>query len=114
MARMPAYRNDGAGTFSDTTASDLPQDASYIRALALGDLDRDGDLDLVAGTRLYLNDGGGAFVDDKAFRLPPTVAPFSLVLGDVDGDSDLDLIVGSSGGQNRLFLNYGTGSFTGT
>ena len=33
------------------------------------------------------------------------------VMGDVDGDGDLDIYVTNDGGQNRLWLNDGSGSF---
>ncbi|MCU0866626.1 MAG: VCBS repeat-containing protein [Planctomycetes bacterium] len=112
------YRNDGTGTFTDVTAGRLPVDSDPTFALALGDVDGDGDLDLVLGNlglrnRLYLNNGAGFFVEAAANRLPG--APYttsSLAFGDVDGDGDLDLVVGDYGDRNRLYLNNGAGTFT--
>ena len=53
--------NDGFGRFTDVTAARMPLDNDYSRAVALGDVDGDDDLDLVFGNnaqnRLYLNDG---------------------------------------------------------
>jgi hypothetical protein len=87
------------------------------RAIALGDVDSDGDADLVIGTDgreilLYLNDGG-------RFTSPTTIESdslntTSLALGDVDGDGDLDLVAGNRDDANRLYLNtngvFGTGA----
>ena len=49
-------------------------------------------------TGLSLPDAGGLFTMDVA-------------LGDVDGDGDLDAILAVEFGQNRLYLNDGTGLF---
>ncbi|MEM7204737.1 MAG: FG-GAP-like repeat-containing protein [Planctomycetota bacterium] len=119
------YLNDGAGTFSDATATHLPGIVEEVRALGLMDLDADGDLDLAVavgwsqGTRdrLYLNDGNGTFTDVTATHMPTVVRPSScLDFGDVDGDGDIDIAVGNDlprafGSTNSLYVNDGAGRF---
>ena len=89
-------------------------------ALATGDVDGDGDLDIFFGNdnspnQLLLNDGRGRFTDATAGRFV-NVSPnasHSVNLGDIDGDGDLDILVGNDDYlSNRVYLNNGLGSFT--
>lgn len=89
----------------------LPPRKDNTRATGLGDVDGDGDLDLVLGngspfnpaqSRLCRNDGTGTFTDVTASSLP--VGGYltnSLGLGDVDGDGDLDFVLGNFRGQDQ-------------
>ena len=115
------YWNDGKGKFTEGTARGLPQVSERTTAMVAGDVDSDGDLDLVLAerderNRLYLNDGKGRFSDATASRLPKDRdSSFSVALGDVDGDGDLDLLFGNNPAQfgqaNRILLNNGKGVF---
>lgn len=84
--------------------------------IAIADLDSDGDLDLVFATEddmvneLYLNDGGGRFVD-ATNRLPVTGTSNAVVAFDADGDGDMDLVFGNAG-VNLLVRNDGNANFT--
>ena len=111
------YFNDGTGKFTDATASRIPNSRGPTFEMDLGDIDRDGDLDLVfavAGTanQLLLNDGKGKFTEVTTTQIPNTAGwTEDLTFGDVDGDGDLDLVCGNRS-QNSLFLNDGKGNFT--
>lgn len=115
--------NDGAGSYS------LNQDLAFsdLADMALGDLDGDGDLDLVLGNQdgltgpevsftVLLNDGSGQFsevdVVDVEFDDPFNVgfAQFNIGLGDMDGDGDLDAVV--IGGPNQIVVMLSDGSAT--
>jgi hypothetical protein len=80
-----------------------------------GDIDRDGDTDLVIARylepSLVLVNHGGTFVDESE-RLPDVSGFASDVeMADVNGDSALDLFFTFADEQNRLFINDGAGHF---
>ena len=123
------YRNNGSGFFTDVTVSQLPQSNVGAGNAVAADFDGDGDLDIACGAanggnRLFVNDGAGTFSDETASRLPIHFEITTFTAGDFDGDGDLDLLAvntnicnpqpwgNCSGGQNRLYCNDGTGTFT--
>lgn len=109
--------NDGNGNFSDES-SRLPIVVDNTSGMAAGDVDSDGDIDLVIGNlgqnTVYVNDGTGRFSDETSARFPTLIdSTRKVVLGDMDGDGDLDLVAGNSRNQQtRLYLNDGSGAFT--
>jgi len=122
------YFGDGKGTFSDVTATHLPQVKASVGDLKFGDADGDGDLDMILAdwgpgnpmesgggrTMLWLNDGKGNFTDATAERMPDVPVRFSwnLEFVDVDNDFDLDILVSSKKSAGGfLFENDGTGHF---
>jgi hypothetical protein len=110
------YRNQGDGTFVDVAVSAGVASTAENGAVVAGDLDNDGDPDLVVaqicssgtydefgdvlvdgGLQIYLNQGDGSFqptdfalAADELFLLERCT--ISLGLADIDGDGFLDLI----------------------
>ncbi len=115
------YLNNGtAEPFKGVIGSDISADAHSTLTITAGDVDGDGDLDIVAGNdgtdRLYLNNGTAAPFDGiSGSDIQSSWPTQSATLGDVDGDGDLDLDVMETNGGGRLHLNNGTAEpFSGT
>jgi hypothetical protein len=126
--RRPAlFRNDGTATFTDVSATQLPNILLSSSRAQFGDIDNDGDLDLylVSGQgsrfgcdqfRVYVNNGAGSFTDETALRHPieDVCEGMDAIFGDIDGDFDLDVKTASTAevGGGRLYRNNGAGVFT--
>ena len=110
--------NNGSGVFTDGTAARLPARTDQTGAIVPGDLDDDGDLDLVVLNRgqdfVLVNDGTGHFADQTASRFPTTAdSSRGGSLADLDGDDDLDLLVANSRNEAvAYYTNDGHGVFT--
>lgn len=114
-ASTSIYRNDGAGAFTEMIGHGLADSVSSGHESVWGDLDNDGDMDLVfQGVHfpqaphfyVYLNNGNFTFT---LASLPNTYHSGQLGsfgLADYDNDGDLDLA------QRGIFTQVGGGGLT--
>lgn len=125
---MPAWAGGDWVNFTDETstrivaAPELAVTDTEEKDFAIGDLDRDGDIDLVVvrklpftnvGPRrnvLFMNEGG--VMTDRTNTLAPDMLDATddrdVALVDVDGDGWLDMVtVTTLGEQPRLYMNLG-------
>jgi hypothetical protein len=113
------YSDDNAG-FSQITSDSIT--AVYSADLALGDIDGDGDNDLILSgknqttslSEIYLNDGTGRYSVSPSNSLAP-VHDSSMALDDFDQDGDLDLVLlGKNDATNvaSFYVNNGDGLFS--
>lgn len=116
------YLNDGLGNFTLNTVASTTFTGIYLGTSEFGDVDGDGDSDLVlmgyadSGTfsGMYLNDGNGVFtVTASSF---PQLNGSDIAFSDIDDDTDMDMVIAgndpNTGGTTKLYFNDGTGVFT--
>jgi tetratricopeptide (TPR) repeat protein len=105
--RPALFRNMRDGTFRDVAKEVGITLEGRFRALAMGDVNKDGFTDFFfgaeeAGSRLALSDGRGRF----ALAAAPVEAATAAQFVDYDNDGLLDLVVGSARGM-RVFRSLG-------
>ena len=121
------FRNNGNGSFTDwTEASGIVQETAQQNdySSALGDPDRDGDLDLFVShwgagaitNHLWINDGTGHFTKgDGSHGITGYVATdfsFSPTFVDLNGDGWQDLTVAGDFQTSQIYMNQGDGTFS--
>lgn len=125
---VPAVESAGQTMFQDQTTARLPgPNNDYTNQATIGDIDGDGDLDLLLANggnffsqgppqimRVLINDGTGVFTDESAARTGNLAGTYRGVeLGDADGDGDLDIILAHDFNElPALLINDGNGFFT--
>ncbi|MCI0362956.1 MAG: FG-GAP-like repeat-containing protein [Phycisphaerales bacterium] len=124
--KLRVFINDGTGTFTDETDARTGGLTFLARGVELGDIERDGDLDIIIAQdfnlqpTLLVNNGVGVFTNETATRLPiETFSSSRAQFGDVDNDGDLDLYLTNGGlvnrlgsGRGKLWLNNGSGVYS--
>jgi len=112
-----AWQNDGTPFSGTWTQHDVGASADHVSSVAVGDLDNDGDLDIVSGSSsgedyeviAWQNDGtpfSGTWTQNNVGASADSVR--SVALGDLDNDGDLDIV--GSGRDDKVIAweNDGT------
>lgn len=109
------------GNLWRNASSNLPNDVSVSHSLAAGDIDKDGDLDLLIGNvsvystpYLLINDGSGQFTRNDLL-LPDrltTTDNIRVHLADLNNDGAADMVIGADGKSSPyVVFSDGAGSF---
>jgi hypothetical protein len=114
------WLNDGGGEFTAVTQT---LDTDWNEGAALGDIDDDGDLDILTAawfgnSSVWFNQGGvqggtiGQFMEDSGQMLG-SGGSTDVILLDVDNDTDLDAILAKwTPDADEIWLNDGSGQFS--
>jgi len=116
-AHVQVFLNSGNGICTRSLYA-APGD-QWPTGAALGDVDRDGDLDIIVVRQgpspplFLLNDGQGRFTAEPlGTRITDQLLAFSVCCADFDGDGWSDLFIGMQDpGQCRIYLNDRRGGF---
>ena len=109
---VAVYLNDGAGVFT-STGNLLQLTSGSVVDIALGDVDFDGNIDLVSSNGpgdVYLGDGQGGFSGPvQSFPPGENSPPYDVSLAYLNADSAIDIIVGAAGentcGSPTAYMN---------
>jgi hypothetical protein len=110
-AQIQIHLGAGVGCLGTSTNIDV-LNAGRPGFVALADLNKDGNLDIVAGATVLLNNGSGVFGPPFAFGMGSLGSDpgANTVIADFNGDSNLDIASASTGSAGILFGD-GSGGF---
>jgi hypothetical protein len=105
----------------------IPNSTDFNHSAASGDIDNDGDIDLLSIDSKYINDGLGNFTKSNSISENIKAGYFHNQLYDLDNDGKLDALFGGSeifgdsiydasprkyNGNNRIYWGNGLGNFS--
>lgn len=112
LNRVSIFKNDGSETFTEEFIFANDGTNKGFRMIDIGDIDDDGDFDIVVGSNtvgelnLYTNDGGVSFTENTISITQDFNVPFIV---DLDDDGDKDIVALS---QTALSWHNNDGSET--
>lgn len=129
-AQHRLFRNtcgSGGGFVDATSSSGLTGVTPGSVAASWGDLNNDGNLDLIvlsaasppsSDTHLYVNQGNGTFLDQfmsRMYYLGSHNVEFGtgVVWADMNNDGHFDIVTSCAGAGSMVYLNNGSGEFPG-
>lgn len=103
------------GSVSSTGQNNLTS-MSRVNGMAAGDIDNDGDLDVVvardsSASQILINNGDGTFTAQGLISESGSNG-FDVALGDYNGDGHLDAYIAYWGSADRLYYGDSSGNFT--
>jgi len=113
------YLNDKSGHFLPSQLG-LGTEGIEVKGVDLGDIDNDGDLDMIfgghqyyRGNEVWVNNGNGIFTDTGQRHYSEAI--WHLAFGDIDSDGDLDYVFTSRYTEpnttSEVYFNDGKGNF---
>ena len=103
---ISTYDDESGGFVPAGSLPDYPDDATSV---TFGDVDGDGDMDIVVTTgpgsysRLYINDGEGGFGTFGRPISQETLDAQTSEIVDLNGDGFMDIIVGNADGKDYVY-----------
>jgi hypothetical protein len=89
------WSNDGSGKFTETTNA-----LTKSSTMCMGDIDLDGQNDIIFGETIWLNKGNNKFTPQGSLEFEGII--LGLWLNDIDNDGDFDLFYSTSVVENGL------------